>query len=124
MYSNRASILVANTLQYIQQHRRTFANESASLQGCLAASQSGHLPTSHMLMVCIYFIFFRVLACFAPLRAANNCRWLYTMADINRIIPYSACIFLSYILVFLIVSDYTLFTTTAYKFISNSQLFR
>lgn len=75
----------------------------------------------HMLM--LFYLFLLILCrCVLPIIVVG----LYTMSDINGIIPYSDSLYFSFLHfgISLIVSAYALFTTIAYKSIPNSRLVR
>lgn len=107
-------------MPYDTQQPHSFGNERKSnsqpTEGYWAASPA---PYAHGFFICSCLFLF-------GLRAANNCRWLYTMSDSSGIIPYSGCRLLSslHFGISPIVSAYALFTTIAYTFISNSRFVR
>lgn len=118
MYSNRASILLAaNTLWYGSNTRLAMSiSQTASPLVYWAVSQWANQPTN---ATCLCFLF--ILAYCVPLRAANNCRWLYTtMSAINGIIFYilAVCFFL------MLVRHFSLFPITLYLLQSLTNSFR
>lgn len=101
MYGNRTSIYWPR-IPYDTTATHSFGNECKSnsqpimLLSCV--SQPVSRPARHMLCSApAHALFLFVLAYLVRLRAANNCRWLYTMSDINGIIPYSGCVCFSFL---------------------------